>query len=98
MFEDVSLPGAAAEPFEETAALADAAAMLDHRRQPGHQPLVEAGELVGRRILQRSQIDPGLQHGKIGPVVRAAQNQHFPKFHGSLTHGCPAAETLFQCL
>ena len=52
VLDDMSLPRSAAEPFEEYAPLADATAMLDHRRQPRHQPFVEAGELVGGRILR----------------------------------------------
>ena len=68
VLEDVRLVGPAPEPLEEAAAVADAAAVLDHRRQPGHQPLVEPGKLVGRRILQRPEIDPGLRTGKLAQM------------------------------
>ena len=61
--------------------VADAAAMLDHRGEPGHEPLVEAGELVGRRVLERAEIDPGLEDRGIGPDVRAAQGQDLPELH-----------------
>ena len=80
MFEDVAGIGAVAEPLEEAAPLADAAAVLDHRRQPGHQPLVETGE-VGGRAVKLLQIDPDFQHRVVGPDVRTAQCQHFTKFH-----------------
>ena len=81
VFEDVPRIGAVAQPLEEPAPLADAAAVLDHRGQPGHQPLVEAGQDVGGRIFQLLQIDPGFEHGEIGPDVRTTQGQDLTKFH-----------------
>ena len=72
VLQDVRLVRPSPEPLEEPAALADAAAMLDHRRQPGHQPLVEPGKFVGRRILERTEIDPRLEDGEIGPDVGPA--------------------------
>ena len=81
VFEDVGRVGALAQPLEEAAALADAAAVLDHRRQPAHQPLVEAGDLVGGPVFQLAQIDPSLDHRGIRPDVRATQRQHFTEFH-----------------
>ena len=50
VLENVRLPGAAAKPLEETAARADATAVLDQRRKPGHQTLVEARQFIGRGI------------------------------------------------
>jgi len=47
VFEDVAHPRAAAKPFEETSAHAFAAPMFDHRRQPAHQPVVEALDHLG---------------------------------------------------
>ena len=87
VLDDVPLPSAAAEPLEEAAADPFAAAMLDHRRQPGGQPVVEAEEHVGRGILQGPQVEPAFEHGKVGPKVRSAQNEYLPEFHGN-AHGC----------
>ena len=44
VLQDVGRIGAAVEPLEEAAPLADAAAMLDHRGEPALEPLVKAGE------------------------------------------------------
>src|SRR5437773_11171975 len=73
--------GAAVEPLKKAAALADAAPMLDHRRQPAFDLLVKAGNLAGARVAIGPQIDPGLQHRKVGPDVRPAKRQYLAKFH-----------------
>ena len=83
VFEDVGQVGAAPQALEEAAALANAATMLDHRRQPAHHPVVKTGNRVRRRILQIAQVDPGFEHGKVGPEVRATQRQDFAEFHSS---------------
>ena len=69
------------QPLKESPAFADTAAMLDHRRQPGHEPVGEAGKVLGRQILERPKIDPGLQHGKVGPEVGPAKRKNLAKFH-----------------
>ena len=72
VFEDVAEPGARAEPLEEPSALTDRAAMLDHRGQPAHEPVVEAGQRVRRVVLERAEIDPGFEDREGGPLVRTA--------------------------
>ena len=73
MLEYMAAPGAAFEPLQKAAALADAAVVLHQRRQPGAQALVHAGQRVGRMIFEFAEIEPGLQHGAVGPDVGAAQ-------------------------
>src|SRR5262249_1264688 len=36
---------------------------------------------MGGRILQVAQVDPGFEHGTLGPDVRAAKGRDFSKFH-----------------
>src|SRR6516162_633222 len=81
VLENVCLVRSATQPLEEAPALSDAAPVLDHVRQPGHQPLVEARQLVRGRILELSQIDPRLQNRESGPDVGSAQGQNLPKLH-----------------
>ena len=85
VFEDMGGIGSHAQSLEEAAALADAATMLDHRRHPAHQSFVEAGDFVGRRILQFAQIDPRFDHREVGPNVRATQRQYLAEFHGCVS-------------
>ena len=74
VLEHVAHPRAGPQPFEKAAPFTDRAAVLDHRRQPGHDPVVETGQCVGRKILELPQIDPGFQDGKRSPLVRTAKN------------------------
>ena len=73
VLENVTNPGSFPEPFNEAAALADSAAMLDQPRQPGRQPIREAGQGVRRRFLESADIHPGFDDRTIGPDVRSAQ-------------------------
>ena len=57
VFEDVAQIRAVAQALKETAALADAATMLDHAGHPAHQAIVEARKFGGR-FVQLTQIDP----------------------------------------
>jgi hypothetical protein len=81
VFQGVAGAGAFLQPLQETAPPADAAAMLDQRRQPAHQPGVEARQLVRACVPERPKIDPGLQDRETGPDVRAAQRQHSRELH-----------------
>jgi hypothetical protein len=84
VFQDMGQIGAALQPLEEPAALADAASMLDQAGKPGRQSLVEAGNHLGRQIFEFAQFDPGFQDGKVCPDVRSTQRQYLPKFHVKL--------------
>ncbi len=72
VFEDVPGPGAFAQPLQEAAVLAYAAAMLDQRGQPRAQSLVETGNGVGRGIFQDANVQPDFQNRTVCPDVRAA--------------------------
>ena len=74
VLENVPHPRPTPKPLEEAAALADRAAVLDHARQPGHEPVVEAGERVGGEFLEPADVDPGFEAGETGPLVGATQN------------------------
>jgi len=74
VLEDMPHPRTGTKPLKEAAALADRAAMLDQRRQPGHEPVIEAGQRVRRKILQPAEVHRDLENRKRCPLVRAAQN------------------------
>ena len=61
VLEHVAGPGAFVQPLQEAAALADAAVVLDQRRQLRDQPLVEAGQAVRRQVFQRAEVEPDLE-------------------------------------
>ena len=90
VLEDVARPGALAQPLQEPAALADAAAMLDQGGQPDAQALGETGDGVGGAVLEVADIDQRLDDGPIGPDIRPAQMHHideiniFPVHPGTL--------------
>ena len=84
MLEDVAQPSAVAQALEKSPPLANRATMLDHRRQPAHQPIIEAGQRVRWVILKPAQIDPCFQHGEICPKVRTTKSEDFTKFHSNL--------------
>jgi hypothetical protein len=69
----MTAPGALLKPLQKPAALANAAVVLDQRRQGMREALVETGQQMGGVILQLSQIQPDLQHRPVGPHIRAAQ-------------------------
>jgi len=83
VLQHVAHPGAGAEPLEEPAPLADRAAVLDHARQPGHEPLVEPGERVRGKVFEPAEIDPGFEAGKRGPLVGTAEDLERRDLHGS---------------
>ena len=67
--------------LEEAAALADAATVLDHPWQPGHDAFVEAGNAVGGSVIPWTEVDPGFNHREICPDIGAAQCVNFEEFH-----------------
>src|SRR5690606_16118607 len=87
MFENVRQVGSAAQPLEESTALATTAAMLDHPGQPGHEPVVETGQTVRGRVFPLAEIDPGLKDRVSSPEIRPTQGKNFLNFHGRATAG-----------
>jgi hypothetical protein len=85
MLEDMGHVRATLEPLKEPAALTDATAVLDERREPALQALVEAGDHLGGAVLQLGQIDFHLQTREAGPDVRAAKHPNVSDFHGAVT-------------
>ena len=81
VFEHVPHPRAGPQPFKETATFADRATVLDHRWQPGHDPVVEPGQRVGWEIFKSAQVNAGFEDGKRCPLVRAAQGPERGDFH-----------------
>ena len=71
----------ASQSLKESASFADAAPMLDHRWQPGHQPFVEAGDLFRGFVFVLAQVNPDFQDLKIRPNVRTTQCLNFSEFH-----------------
>jgi hypothetical protein len=79
VFEDVAGPGAAFQAFEEAAALADAAAVLDQAGQQPSEALVKAGQFVRREVFQLANVEPDLEYRTVGPDIRAAQVSYTEK-------------------
>ena len=73
MLQHMAGPGAFAQALDEAAALADAAVVLQQGGQQGDQPVIEAGQQVGRAVFQAAQIQPDFQNGPVSPDVGAAQ-------------------------
>jgi hypothetical protein len=73
VFEDVAGPGTVAQPFQEAAAFANAAAVFDQSGQPGGQAPVEAGKGVRRTFFEFADVEPGLDDRAVSPDVRATQ-------------------------
>ena len=73
VFQHVAEPGAFAQALDKTAALADAAVVLQQGRQQRDQPVVETGQQVGGKVFQAAQVQPDFQHGPVSPDVGAAQ-------------------------
>jgi hypothetical protein len=84
VLKDVRQVGAAPEPLEKAAALADAAAVFDHARQPGHQAIVKAWHFIRGGIFVGPEVHPGFQDGKVRPDIRSAQSLHLANFHAAL--------------
>src|SRR5450755_2769549 len=70
VLEHVAEPSAGAHALEEATALADRAAVLDHRGQPTHQLVVEARQSIGREVLILAEVDPGFDHWVVRPNAR----------------------------
>jgi hypothetical protein len=88
MFQDVRSPCAFSQPLQETAAFADAAAMLDQGRKPGRQPFIQAGYGIGWKFFKRADIDPGFDDWPVGPDIGAAQMRHAAKYDVFRFHHC----------
>ena len=75
--------------LQEAAALADAAVVLLQRGQHGGEPGDEAGQPVGRVLLELAQVEPDFEHRAVGPDVGAAQMGHLQYCYLFLVrHGC----------
>ena len=72
MLGDVPDPGALAQPSLEAADLAGAAGVLPDARQHLEQRLDEAGDRVGREVLEHAEVDDQLDRRLVVPVVRSA--------------------------
>ena len=82
VLEHVAHPRAGPQPLEEAAPLSDRAAVLDHRGQPRHDPLIEAGKRVGGKILEPTEVDPRFEAGKRRPLIGAAEDLDRKNLHG----------------
>ena len=69
---DVAEPGALVEPLDEAAALAAGAGVLAQPGQHLEQVVGEAGDGVGRELLQRAEVDDEVDRALVGPDVGAA--------------------------
>src|SRR5258708_32722235 len=78
-------PGTGLEALQEPAALADAAAVFDQRRQVTHQSLGEAGQLARRQLFEMAEGDPSLDGRLVRPDVWAVQVEDFPDLHELVT-------------
>ena len=93
MLQHVAAPGALLQALQETAALADAAVVLNERRQPGGETIIEARKLVRGVAFKSPQVQPDLQRGAVGPDIGATQIVDAQKFdvfegcHGALQGG-----------
>ena len=83
VLKNVSEIRSAAQSLKETAALSDAAPMLDHRGQPRHQPVIEAGNFFGGFVFELAQVHPDFQDRKIRPNVRTTKCLNFSEIHDS---------------
>ena len=69
MFENMPRIGAVSQSLKKSTSLADAASVLDHARQPCHEPVVETGKIGGWTI-QVAEIHPNFKHRIVRPDVR----------------------------
>ena len=81
MFEDMGEVRPPAQSLKESPSFTHAAPMLDHCRKPGHQSVVETGNLCRRCVFQRAQVHPGFQHGMPGPDVWTSKSEHLTDDH-----------------
>ncbi|MFN8591966.1 MAG: hypothetical protein U0031_10955, partial [Thermomicrobiales bacterium] len=84
VLQDVAHPRPLAHPLQEAARLADGAGMLVQPWQQFGEMLVEAGNLVGRPVLEFADIDLEQDGGHPCPDVRAPENGGVANFerHG----------------
>src|SRR6185436_8585926 len=68
---DVAEPGAFVEPLDEPTAPAARAGVLAQTRQHLQEVVGEAGERVGRMVLQRAEVHDEVDRLVVGPDVRA---------------------------
>ena len=69
MFGDMADPGPLMQPLHETTASATAAAVVHQAGQPLYETVGEAGNLVGREILQYAEVDDKLDGWFVVPDV-----------------------------
>jgi hypothetical protein len=97
MLKNVTGPSAFLNAAHETAVFLIAAAVFDQRGQPGREALVKAGNLVGGKVLQFADINPGFQHGTVSPHVRAAQGNDVANNDVFFLHAFFAQLRRWQC-
>jgi len=73
------------------------AAVLDHRGKPALDAIIKAVNLVRAGVVIGTEIDPSLQHAKVGPDVRSAKRQYFAKFHGCCSLSTQVGGLLRRC-
>ena len=96
MLGDMAQPGALVQPLDEPAPPPAAAAVVGQPGQPLDQGVGESWQLVGREVLQHSEVHDELNGGLVMPDVRAAVNPAREDFQvglGGHLH-CLAPETL----
>ena len=84
VLENVGHVGPSSKPHEETPSLTDAAAMLDHRREPSHEPLVEPRDHLRRGVLHLFEVDPSFQNRVVRPNVWTSKLVHLKYLHSFL--------------
>ena len=72
MLGDVAQPGALVEPLEEAAAATARAGVLAQPGQHRDELVGEAGQRVGRELLERAEVDDQVDRLVVGPDVGAA--------------------------
>src|SRR5689334_17600001 len=76
--------GAHAQTFEEAAGAAFGAAVFPERGDEFDQPFGEAGQLIGRQLLETADIQPDLENRPVGPDIRPAQHADALDLHTRL--------------
>ena len=84
VFEDVGHVGTATQADEKPSSFANAAAVLDHRRQPTHEPLVKTRDHLRRGILHFLEVNPGFENRIIRPNIWASKLVHLKYLHSFL--------------
>ena len=84
VLENVGHVGPASEPYKETSSLANTAAMLDHRREPPHETLVEPRDHLRGGVLHLFEVDPSFQNRVVRPNVWTSKLVHLKYLHSFL--------------